>query len=60
MVAHHEEAVTAAQELQRSERPQMREFGAAIVTTQSAQIRQMRTWLAEWYPDRSPTWTTSR
>lgn len=53
MVAHHEEAVTAAKELQRSGRPQMREFGAAIVTTQSAQIRQMRTWLAEWYPDRS-------
>ena len=53
MVAHHEEAVTAAQELQRSERAQMREFGAAIVTTQSAQIQQMRTWLAEWYPGRS-------
>jgi len=53
MVAHHEEAVAAAQELQRSNRPQMRTFGASIVTTQSAQIDQMNAWLARWYPGRS-------
>jgi uncharacterized protein (DUF305 family) len=52
MVPHHEEAVTAARELQRSNRPQMRAFGAAIVATQTAQIEQMRTWLARWYPGR--------
>lgn len=50
MVAHHEEAVTAARELQRSDRSQMREFGAAIVASQTAQIQQMRTWLALWHP----------
>jgi len=50
MVAHHEEAVTAARELQRSDRSQMREFGAAIVASQTAQIHQMRTWLALWHP----------
>lgn len=52
-VAHHEEAVAAATELQRSERPTMRAFGRSIVTSQTAQIVQMKTWLAEWYPGRS-------
>jgi uncharacterized protein (DUF305 family) len=54
MVAHHQEAVTAAQQLQRSDRPQMRAFGASIVKTQSAQIAQMNRWLRQWSPHRSP------
>lgn len=54
MVAHHQEAVAAATQLQRSDRPQMRAFGAAIVKTQSAQIEQMNRWLRQWYPHRSP------
>lgn len=53
MVAHHEEAVMAARELQRSERPAMRAFGESIVSSQTAQIDQMEDWLVEWYPDRS-------
>ncbi|MCY7401762.1 MAG: DUF305 domain-containing protein [Nocardioides sp.] len=53
MVAHHEEAVAAARELERSERPEMRAFGASIVGSQTAQIDQMVQWLDEWYPDRS-------
>ena len=53
MVAHHEEAVAAAQELQRSERAAMREFGQRIVGSQSAQIDLMQRWLADWYLDRS-------
>ena len=52
MVAHHEEAVMAAGELQRSGRPEMREFGESIVESQTAQIDQMEGWLAEWYADR--------
>lgn len=51
MVAHHQEAVTAAEELARSDRPQLRAFGESIVTTQSLQIAQMTSWLAAWYPD---------
>jgi uncharacterized protein (DUF305 family) len=50
MVAHHREAVAAARELARSERPQMRSFGRSVVRTQSAQIEQMTSWLNEWYP----------
>ncbi len=53
MVAHHQEAVDAARQLARSERPQMRAFGRSIVATQSAQIDQMQAWLATWYPGRS-------
>ena len=52
MVAHHTEAIDAAQQLARSERPQMRAFGRDIVATQSAQIDQMTAWLAAWYPGR--------
>ncbi|MDA0642141.1 MULTISPECIES: DUF305 domain-containing protein [Nonomuraea] len=53
MVPHHEEAVTAARQLQRSERPDMRRLGQSIVTTQTAEIGRMRGWLEQWYP-RSP------
>lgn len=51
MIAHHREAVDAAGELQRSDTPAMRAFGRDIVATQSAQVRLMEGWLAEWYPD---------
>ena len=55
MVAHHREAVAAAQEMARSVRPQMQAFGEDIVHTQSAQIDQMLAWLSEWYPEQSTT-----
>lgn len=50
MVAHHEEAVDAARELARSDRPLMRRFGRGIVATQSEQVQLMHGWLATWYP----------
>jgi uncharacterized protein (DUF305 family) len=53
MVAHHEEAVAAARQLERSHRAEMRAFGAAVVTSQSTQIEQMQSWLDTWYPNRS-------
>ena len=53
MIAHHEEAVAAAVHLQRSNRAEMRDFGKAIIASQSAQIDRMLAWLAEWYPNRS-------
>lgn len=54
MVAHHEDAITAARELARSDRPQMRALGQSIVESQSAQVAQMQAWLDEWYPDAQP------
>ena len=53
MVAHHEEAIDAAGELARSERPEMRELGRSIVEGQTAEVEQMRGWLEEWYPGTS-------
>jgi uncharacterized protein (DUF305 family) len=53
MAAHHEEAIDAAGELARSERPEMRELGRSIVEGQTAEVEQMRGWLEEWYPDTS-------
>lgn len=50
MVAHHQEAIVAAGELARSDRPEMRALGASIVATQTGQVRQMQGWLREWYP----------
>ena len=54
MVAHHEEAIEAAGELARSERAEMRDLGRSIVEGQTAEVEQMREWLARWYPD-APT-----
>jgi uncharacterized protein (DUF305 family) len=54
MVAHHQEAVDSAAQLQRSDRPRMREFGASIVRTQAAQIELMNRWLERWHPGRAP------
>ena len=53
MIAHHQEAVSAARELARSDRAEMRSFGESIVESQSAQIQQMRTWLDDWYPEQT-------
>jgi uncharacterized protein (DUF305 family) len=53
MIAHHEEAIEAAGNLSRSDRPEMRELGRSIVADQTAQVEQMRAWLQEWYPDRA-------
>ena len=51
MVAHHREAILAARELSRSDRPEMRALGRRIVADQSAQVELMEGWLAEWYAD---------
>ncbi len=53
MVAHHQEAVDSARQLERSGRAEMRALGSSIVTTQSAEITRMNAWLAQWYPGRS-------
>lgn len=55
MIAHHEEAVAAATELERSDRAQMRAFAKSVAASQTAQIERMTAWLAEWYPGRSTT-----
>lgn len=58
MIPHHVEAIQVATVLQaRSPRTEMREFAATIIATQSAEVRQMEAWLAEWYRGRETTVT---
>lgn len=53
MIPHHEEAVAAARVLQRgTQRKEMRTFAVSIIETQTAEIEQMKAWLAAWYPGR--------
>lgn len=59
MIAHHQEAIAAAGELSRSDRPEMHALGRSIVEGQTAQVEQMQGWLDEWYPNR-PTTTAYR
>ncbi len=53
MVAHHREAIRAADALERSDRAEMRDLGARIVPSQSAQVTRMEAWLRRWYPTRA-------
>lgn len=53
MIPHHEEAIVAAKVLQAgTQRQEMRTFAASIIETQSAEVAQMKAWLAAWYPGR--------
>ncbi|MEO3795440.1 DUF305 domain-containing protein [Nonomuraea sp. B10E15] len=61
MVPHHEDAITAARQLRRSTRPEMRQLGQSVVTTQTAEVGRMKGWLEQWYrqsPAPSPSGTT--
>lgn len=51
MIPHHEEAIATARILlQRSDRPEMKQFAHQIIQVQGAEIQQMQTWLNQWYP----------
>jgi uncharacterized protein (DUF305 family) len=55
MIPHHQEAVDSARVLlERTDRSEMEQFARDIISTQSREIEQMRSWLSEWYPDRDP------
>lgn len=56
MIAHHEGAIAMAQQaLTSAERPEIRRLAEAIISTQQAEISQMRAWRSAWYPDLAPT-----
>lgn len=53
MIPHHEEAVATAKLVEAgTKQPEMRAFARNIVKTQTAEIVQMKKWLATWYPGR--------
>lgn len=53
MIPHHEEAITSAEVLLAGTKsPRMKQFARTIIKTQSAEVKQMKEWLATWYPGR--------
>ncbi len=53
MIPHHDEAIVAAKVLQRgTQRQEMRNFAVSIIETQTAEVKQMKEWLAAWSPGR--------
>ena len=52
MILHHEGAVTMAEQaLVQSQRAELLTLAAEIIEAQQAEIEQMQTWRAAWYPD---------
>lgn len=55
MVPHHQMAVMMANMVvMNGSRPELNELGNSIITSQTAEIEQMRTWHQEWYGTRMP------
>jgi uncharacterized protein (DUF305 family) len=52
MIVHHQEAIDMANDAKKqAARPEILALADAILKTQQAEIDQMRTWRAAWYPD---------
>ncbi len=50
MIVHHEGAIAMAEMvLQHSQRQELRQLAENIIAAQSAEISQMRAWMAEWF-----------
>jgi len=50
MIPHHEGAVTMAQDaLNKSQHPQIKKLAQSIITSQQAEIQQMKQWRKAWY-----------
>jgi uncharacterized protein (DUF305 family) len=61
MIPHHEEAIATATVLQQgTQRPEMRSFASSIIETQTAEVQQMKRFLAAWFRDATPMPTTRR
>jgi len=50
MIKHHEKAIKEGRHcLDKASHIELRELCESIITTQSAEIEQMQTWLCQWY-----------
>lgn len=56
MIQHHQAAVDMAQiALQRAEHPELKQLAQSIITSQQAEITQMRAWQQAWFGGATPT-----
>lgn len=56
MILHHEGAIAMAnQALTTAERPEIKQLAGAIISAQQAEIAQLQSWRAAWYPDLAKT-----
>ncbi len=56
MIVHHQGAIMSTQAMiADSTRPELRALAGDIITSQRAQLKQMKTWRAQWYPELAPT-----
>lgn len=60
MIPHHQEAIdTARIVLERSDRPEMKQFAEDIIRVQTAEVEQMQQWLRKWYPEQNTEVTST-
>ena len=60
MIPHHDDAITMAElALTRTKRPEIKNLATAIVTAQTKENNQMRTWYQDWYGQKVPVLNTS-
>lgn len=58
MTMHHQGAIVSARNMiADSPRPDMRALANAIITDQTAQVRQMQAWRQQWYPQAANTFS---
>jgi len=56
MIVHHQGAIMSTQAvIADSSRPELHALARDIITSQRAQLKQMKAWRAQWYPDLAPT-----
>lgn len=52
MIEHHEGAIVMANEAQnQAQRPEIKALASAVLAAQQGEIKQMRDWRAQWFPD---------
>ena len=52
MIEHHEGAIVMAKDAQsQAQRAEIKTLAAAILNAQQGEIKQMRDWRAQWFPD---------
>lgn len=55
MISHHEAAVMMAEvALRAAQHPELKSFARQVIDAQTAEIEQMRGWIAAWYPSATP------